>query len=556
MGVILLPDIGQLDPESLCYNLYTQLYQNFFNAQDAGTVTEGDQTSVRLHNTAYQFADAIAGAVGGGGSAGGGALAEYLKRSGGDMSGALGADYGFGAGIANRRVLEVYRTPVNDTQGEITSYDYGVRVIGDLKVEGNNLHFGDQQFITYIGKQGTIFIRYPKMDFSTSSIRSRGELYFGEDKTSGVYISASALRVSGHDVFHAGNAGNTASDWAMRDGTVAGILTVAGGVMLDGTLTTLHGVSLGDSGNIMLDISGGKVNVNADLSIQGPHNLNFLELPVLSPLGNNSMALNAPGGDLIFGYETTASIRFWADLKDRLGTHTLLTSSGKAYFPDSLRAAHNLGPDLLSTYFASDEDTGMVVHKFLRLGNIDGPGLIGAEGERVLLSSAVKRIVDGRDLFTWHNASFGHEISGSPLAPADRTWDDMFIGTDARHIHLGNPVYAEQFLGIAKSVTRLEKECLFLTDNHRFQSVEGGVKHYGQALFMDGLSSELFSSGLAGSGWAILRNRTTGSVTATFDEIVVRRKMRVYEMEVQRTRATDGALWISDSCSGDSVEKL
>lgn len=83
-----------------------------------------------------------------------------------------------------------------------------------------------------------------------------------------------------------------------------------------------------------------------------------------------------------------------------------------------------------------------------------------------------------------------------------------------------------------------------------------GVKHSGQALFTEGIFSERVSSGLAGLGWAVLRNATMGAVTATFDEVVIRRRMRVYELEVERIRATDGALWISDSCSGDSVVQV
>lgn len=92
MSVSLLPGIGELDPASLCYSIYTQLYQNFYNAQDAGTVIEGDAISIRLRNTAYGFAEAIAGGVAGDGSSSGGALADYLKRSGGDMFGLLRAD--------------------------------------------------------------------------------------------------------------------------------------------------------------------------------------------------------------------------------------------------------------------------------------------------------------------------------------------------------------------------------------------------------------------------------------------------------------------------------
>ena len=88
----LLPGIGELDKDSLCYSIYSQLYHNFFYAQDTGTVTEGDQTSIRLRNTAYNFASAIAsGVTGEGGTDSGSAFSGYLKKSGGDMSGLLRA---------------------------------------------------------------------------------------------------------------------------------------------------------------------------------------------------------------------------------------------------------------------------------------------------------------------------------------------------------------------------------------------------------------------------------------------------------------------------------
>ncbi len=34
MSVILNPEIENLDKDSLCYSLYIQLYNSFFNAQD------------------------------------------------------------------------------------------------------------------------------------------------------------------------------------------------------------------------------------------------------------------------------------------------------------------------------------------------------------------------------------------------------------------------------------------------------------------------------------------------------------------------------------------
>ena len=47
-----------------------------------------------------------------------------------------------------------------------------------------------------------------------------------------------------------------------------------------------------------------------------------------------------------------------------------------------------------------------------------------------------------------------------------------------------------------------------------------------------------------------------GGITATFDEIVVRKKLRIFELEVQKTDVTSGSFWVSDSCSGDEVRML
>lgn len=556
MSTSLLPGIEELDPNSLSYAIYTQLYQHFFNAQDAGTVTEGDTTSIRLRNTAYGFAEAIAGGVAGeGGVADGGVLAGYLKLTGGQMSGPLGADYGFTAGIDNRRVLEVFRSPVNDSQGQVTGYDYGVRILGNMKVEGDHLYFGGQQFITYIGKLGTMFVRYPRMDFSSSSIRSLGEMYFGADKTSGVYLSSSALRFGGHDVYHAGNAGHADADWAMKDATVAGVLTVDGSTSLNGQLTALNGVLLGYDGRTFLSITGSAVTLSADLDMRGSHAIRFGDHPALSILETNGLQISAPGGDLLLGAEPTARVRLLAPLTDEQGTHTLLTPTGGAWFPDSLRVGHSFGGDLLSTYRTDNSDQGIVVHELLRFGSRDGAFIRNFLGQFGFCSKSDHTSESGgkmQEVLT----VMGHLPSTSLLAPQNRSSDTFVISTEADFIFLGNRAEAEQSIGIAGSLTRLEQQCLFFTDNYRLQSVTGGIKHYGQALFADGISSEFFSSGLAGSGWAVLTNRTTGHAEATFDTLTVRRRLRVYEMEVQHSRTSNGALWISDACSGDSVEKL
>ena len=65
MSIILNPEINKLDKNSLCYSIYSQLYNNFFNSQDRKDkdhpfgIEEGDQTSIRLKNTAFNFARPI-----------------------------------------------------------------------------------------------------------------------------------------------------------------------------------------------------------------------------------------------------------------------------------------------------------------------------------------------------------------------------------------------------------------------------------------------------------------------------------------------------------------
>ena len=88
------------------------------------------------------------------------------------------------------------------------------------------------------------------------------------------------------------------------------------------------------------------------------------------------------------------------------------------------------------------------------------------------------------------------------------------------------------------------------------EGVTDGIKHQGNAYFTDSLSSQKFASGFAGYGWAVMSSKLYGGYAATFDELTVRKKMRIYELEVQKTSVTNGSLWVSDACSGDIVEEV
>lgn len=169
----LLPDIETLDKDSLCYSIYSQLYHNFFNAQDSGTVIEGDQTSIRLHNTAYNFASAIASGVTGEG--GGEVLLDYLKKTGGDMTGILRANNGFEAGTGNNRVLQIY------DEGNAT----GIRITGELRAGGNSFYLGDKQVLCYDKVNDRVTIDGASISMGSAIVYSRGRSLSGKVKKTG-----------------------------------------------------------------------------------------------------------------------------------------------------------------------------------------------------------------------------------------------------------------------------------------------------------------------------------------------------------------------------------
>lgn len=561
MSVQLHPDIETLDKGSLCYGIYSQLYHHFFNAQqkkdDAHPygIVEGDETSVRLKNTAYGFASVIAGAVTGeGGSGGGGLLLEYLKKSGGDMTGRLGANYGFEAGVGNTRILETCSRDITDTEGVVSAVEYGIRITGNLEVGGDSFHIGGRRVLRYDTGTSTATLDTASLDISVGTIRCSGEWQFGERET-GVFISPFLLQVAGHDVYHRGNANLPTADWTMHDGSVQGDLTVTGKAVLGGMLSALHGVRLGDGGKTLLAFSGVDAALGGNLSFNEGFGIRIGGSDVLVREAESRIRLGGIGGDLLIGSEDTAKIRLFSGLSDIDGDCLMLSPYGKACFPGSLTVRHNYGADLLSSYRVDTSDEGIILHKRLRMGTADGFLLTG-DRENLTLGSVVEYLEEGVRIPVPHTTRIGHRPSTGHYVPQNRRSESFFLTTDADFVTVGVPLEAAGHVGIDGSATRLTAGVLYFTRELRLQAVAGGIQHHGDSLFTGSLSSEFFSSGLAGSGWAIRPNRTTGGVTATFDEVVARRKFRAYEFEVMKVSATNGSLWVSDSCSGDTVEKI
>ncbi|RHH14366.1 hypothetical protein DW228_06085 [Bacteroides fragilis] len=553
MSIELHPDIGQLDPDSLCYSIYSQLYLNFFNAQDQKDeehpfgIIEGDGTSIRLRNTAYAFASAIAGSVTGGGHEGsGGALMDYLKKSGGDMAGLLRANFGFEAGIGNTRVLSLFEDEQEDK--------CGVQIDGALRVGGDQFYLGGKTILSYHPLSNTSTLQSAYLHFGDSSILAEGELTIGT-KEKGIYLSPEMLLVDGNGVYHSGNANSGTVDWAMKNAVISGHLQVNDSTSLFGELKALQGVELGADGDVRLTVTSDAVFLTGFLSFAIGYGIKIAGVPVFVRTSEKDIQLGAVGGDVLLGNGHTQKIRLFAGIADIDGDNLLLSRYGAAYFPDSLVVRHHYGSDLLSSYRVDDRDEGMIVHRRLRFGDSSGI-FLEAEDRGIVLSSSVSFVTPDLHDTIDCRTKFGHRASTSFYSPQNRNSASMYIHTDADFICTEQPLEAKGHVGIDGSFTRLADGILFFSNENYLLAVSDGIQHYGNAFFGNNISSEHFSSGFAGYGWAVMQNMTTGNIAATFDEVTIRKKMRVYELEVQKNAVTNGALWISNSCSGDKVEKL
>lgn len=559
MSIALNPEIEKLDKKSLCYSIYIQLYNNFFNAQNKETITEGDQTSIRLKNTAYNFASPISESIVGNesGEGGGGILYEYVKRGGDNMSGIFRANYGFEAGINNTKVIQISQRDIVDENNQVISTDYELNVTGNIHIGGSNFYLGDKNILSYDQQSKIASISSDIVDFGESKIKSTGEIVVGPNKTSGVYITSEVLQIKGNSVYHSGNANLKDVDWKMKDANVFGSLNVKKETVLEGKLTSSYGVDLGAEGKTVLSILQNTVSINGFITFGVDYGIKIDDLPVLVRSNINDIQLSAIGGDLLLGNDNTNKIKLLSNLSDENGSNVLITRYGGAFFPDSFRIKHNFGDDLASSYRVNADDEGLIVHKKLRFGTSDGAYLIGNKNN-ISFVSCVERTDPSTHLVTvsTYNTLFQHQPSTSIYKPLNRDSDTFVFITGSDFFLFNKPIESNGSVGIDGSSTRLSDNTLFFTDKSYLHSITDGIKHYGNSYFTENLSSETFSSGFAGSGWAIIRNQTTGNTILTCDEAVFRKKLRVYEMEVQKMSATNGSLWVSDSCSGDTVEKL
>lgn len=604
------PAINGLDTTSTLYDLYTRLYDGMTSAnnvdapdfvidpiykknedgsyeldEDGAKIVDTDAmakqmaeySTILVKNSAYMMANAIVSTIDpDGGSSGGTAGTGFLSRSGDTMQGILGALYGFEAGFNNTKIFETTIDASNKKLAIVTGnlqVSEDATVSGQLNLSNSGIYFGGNQAIWYDKSE---------LHFASQGIELSGDVSIdGSLQIGDVTIDKTGMSFGKYQFYHSGNSNKFDVDWAMQNGNVYQNLHVYGNSDIDGMLTASGGFKFSVGNNDLLysqteDDASPYMVLNSDLSIINNHGIKFNDNYIVWVRNTDGIvSFSAPGAVMNLGDKGTNSdgsdaktqyIALQSDIKNYNGAYTLVSHDGSGNFPNgfSAGAANALGATF-KTYYNSSSDFGVVSKKYMRFGATSGPALLS---DGASLDALIPFIYVSDNL--QHNDSVDLELcaeSSSSLVynpTGIQSIAAVSFKTGAEHFTFNAPVEAVKFsVKSSKYKTKLDENVLFFSDGVFLEGVDGGMRLSGNSLFDNNLysfdpnsSSVSFSSGFAGSGWAIMEDSTVGGIHATFDSLTVRKKMRIYELELQKTSTTNGSLWVSDSCSGDEIREL
>ena len=580
---VLNEEIGKIEAGSNLDKLYNRLLSGFLKAQDdtppdytsdeyvTQEVNEDgylvyvadeekikasieEQKLIAMKNSAYLFATSMLGTDAGGGSGGGsgsgGSGGMFVSIAGDYMTGKLSTLFGLSAGDNGIKILDVYQTAEENAEDRTSM----VRINGQLHLDPYGLFINDRNVMSF--SDDVLTLTGPLIRF-VGDVECDGSFTVGNTT-----IDGDGIHIGSDDgdfeFYHSGNANREDVDWKMKNGTVAGKLLVKGDTEIQGGITALHGGSFGfDDREVLVIDDRFLVKLNADLDMTG--GLMIQGEKVLYLKNPEVISLSAPNKILNLGDDETSKIDLQTGIYDDDGEYQLVGKFGDAYFPNSFRAGHLLGNVLIETYKNDTEDAGVMVSRWLKFHDFFGPGL-NSDGDNLQFKAPFRYIVtDGEEsnqITEYRTAVLQFKESTSLFAPLNRKSASLTVTTDADFYVFDKPIEGKTSIGISDSKTRLLHNQLFFDDSVYWQGLSDGVKYYGNAYMVNNIGSVEFSSGFAGSGWQIYKSLLTGNVSATFDELTVRKKMRVYELEVQKQSVTNGSLWVSDACSGDLVEEI
>lgn len=585
-------DEEALDKSTGLYDLYSRFYEGMRTANlcdapdyvinppltesgeiDVAAIEEGlaNHSTILMKNSAYMMANAIMSSVGSGGGSGGGSYMGFVSRSGDTMTGALGALYGFQAGHSNKMIFE---TSI-DSDNKLLSHIYGYLIIdkdatitGHLNLSNEGIYFSNHQ---------SIFYQDEALQITSENIKLNGNVYTsGEFAVGAIEINNDGIFNNTNEYYHAGNSNNSITNWSMKNAHVYGDLTVDGAQTYNGRLTALKGFDLGEEGKKIL--YSGKdetkatlyVQLATDLALWAGYGIKFDDKYIIKVRGGNDniVSFAAPGKVMNLGDSdgetATSYIALQTAIKNYDGTYNVITQYGDGNFKNSLSAGcANAGPTVLQTYYKSSEDCGVTFYRNIRFGAVDGPAIkTNDTNTDVVFALPYLHVIknDSEQLQQTDIIPFSiaHKDTTSLFKDLSKEWSaSLNFNTDAEFFTFNKPVESVSFSIISKKYkTQLIENTLFFDDGVFIEGLADGLRFTGNAYYVNNVSSMRFASGFAGYGWAIAQDELAGGYAATFDELTIRKKARFYELEVQKHSVTNGALWVSDSCSGDLVEEI
>lgn len=574
-----------LDKESGLYNLYSRLYEGMRAANDCtppdfttnppvnenGEIDSSaiaasllEYSTILMKNSAYLYASSIITVVG---ENSGDIINGCILRSGDAMEGMFSALYGFRAGVDGHTILEL-SIDENDVQnthlyGNIINHDGSIQT-NALKVGDGGIYFGENQ-ILYLDQDGNFCI-------DSDNIKLGGSVAFSEIRLGGLLITDKGISLDGNVYYHAGNSNNLKTDWTMKEAEVGGNLFVHENGTIEGMLTVEGGFAFTYNDIALMYTSGllddeAEIVFNADICLKTNRSIKVEDSKIIAIRHNNDkiVSFSAPGMVMNLGDSDgdlpTKYISLQAGLYNAAGNIQIVSKYGDGNFYGSFKAgcggASSIG---IETYLNQSNDYGVIFNKFARLGSKDGPYLSTNETFNSINLNLPFTCVDSNN--TQINVElplqFKLEPTTSLYADLSKSWSaSLHVNTDAEFVVFDKQIEAKSFaIESTQYQTRLIENALFFSDNIFVEGLPDGMLHSGNSYFSKSISSREFASGFAGYGWAILENETYGGFAATVDELTVRKKMRVYELEVQKMSVTNGSLWVSDSCSGDIVEEI
>jgi hypothetical protein len=503
-----------------------------------------EHTDVMMKNQAYAMANAIAGVLTPDAESGSTSTnAGYVQRAGDSMAGQLSALYGFSAGVDG---FTIFKVSTDSDKAKLAQINGKLAVGGQLIVSDvatvngllhlttNGLYLGDNQTLFFSNGQTVV-------NGGSDGILLKGNVNLPSD---GIFTigntSITTKGIFGHydgwdcTYWHSGNSNLPSVDWYMANGIISGNLSVEGESTFGNTLKALKGFSLGDNDTELLYSYDEQLKLGTDLDLDN-HSLLLGGSPLLYHEGNvvNLAVGSMSGYSMTIGKNATY-LTLAAGLKNYTNDYVIISKEGIGSF-HGLSAYSDSGTNSLafSTYYVNTSDYGVLLPKRVRLGDKDSSYISSTDGDFHFTTSAGYLSVN---------------IDGE-------TSKSVILNTDVVRFYFEKQISSPRFSIISDNYTTyLGENKLFFADGVAIEGVTEGMLQTGNVYYTGTLGTQSFASGFAGYGWQISNSGAT--VAATFDELTVRRKMRIYELEVQTIKSTNGSLWVSDSCSGDTVEKI